>query len=356
MSGRAGAPRWAATALLTSAIVLACATVLAAAESPPAVDEALQNQVQLVATQLASQCPFAEPSDQQAFDACRRALFGDSAFKRILMPSVVWGRQGNPVSALKDTRLTQLDAEQLAGLYASLFMFNGKYQLRYDEREGMFLATLEVAFRNRLAPGQFPYPFWHDPDKWQVYQNAHNLLLWIDPVARKARSVQFSTRLDGRVTHIAVANVPREFDGQWLWTDAGGKTQPAVTLFDGLFRDDNPYKPKLDASYRTLAIALRSGQCLSCHVPNNPDKMRRLVLLQSPAHAAFEIRRVLKDVRENRMPVDQLGLEQSLAPAIKQQLLDSGTAFAALVDAARDWEQTQSMQRQPVAIKPAAAH
>ena len=337
------AARCAGAVFFSAAIFLTCSVALAVPESAPVIDEALQKQVQTVANQLAQQCPMADPSDQQAFDKCRQALFGDSEFKRTLMPITLWGRQGDPAISLKETHLTQLNAEQLAGLYAPLFMFNGTYRIRYNENEKLVQVSLDVAFRNRLTPGQFPYPFWHDSNKWQTYQNAHTMLLWIDPVIGKARSVQFTTRINDKVVDLAVASNPRTFEGKWLWTDEQGKTQPAVTLFDGLFSADNPFKPQLDTSYRTLAISLRSGQCMSCHVPSNPDKMRRLVLLQSPAHAAFEIRRVLKDVRENRMPLDEFGTEQSLDPEVKTALLENGAAFAAMVDAARSWEQTHAM-------------
>ena len=103
------------------------------------------------------------------------------------------------------------------------------------------------------------------------------------------------------------------FDGQWMWTDAQGRTQPKVTVFDGLFKVDNPYIASLDAAYRTLALRLREGQCNQCHVPNNPDKSKRLVLLQTPAHAGAEIKRVITAVRTDKMPLDDVGIEQPLA-------------------------------------------
>ncbi|MFD2271089.1 hypothetical protein ACFS07_08035 [Undibacterium arcticum] len=45
-----------------------------------------------------------------------------------------------------------------------------KYKVTYNEREKLYLATLGVVFRNRLQPGQFPYPFWHDAAKWNTYE------------------------------------------------------------------------------------------------------------------------------------------------------------------------------------------
>ena len=57
--------------------------------------------------------------------------------------------------------------------------------------------------------------------------------------------------------------------------------------------------------------------------------MRRLVLMHTPAHAAGEIARLMKAVREDRMPLDDTGIEQPLDPALKRALLESGGAFEA---------------------------
>ena len=80
------------------------------------------------------------------------------------------------------------------------------------------------------------------------------------------------------------------FDGQWLWTDASGRTQPQVTLFDGLYSAGNPHLAAIESSYKALALQMREGECNECHVPNNPNKMKQLVLPQTPAHAAGEIK------------------------------------------------------------------
>jgi hypothetical protein len=87
-----------------------------------------------------------------------------------------------------------------------------------------------------------------------------------------------------------------------------------------------------------LALRIRDAQCESCHMPHNPTSMRSLLLMHTPAHAAGEIARMMKAVREDRMPLDESGIEQSLDPALKRALLESGGEFEALVRAAKDWE------------------
>jgi len=259
--------------------------------------------------------------------------------KRNLAPRLLWGRvHKDPGTSLKETALTQFAPDVLAGMYLPLFMFNGRHTVEYEVREGLYLVRMETAFRNRLAPGQFPYPFWHDEAKWNTYQAANSLLLWIDAKTSKIKIAQFTDR---GATPPIVGSAPvkhAKFDGKWLWTDDAGRVQPQVTLFDGLFLAENPYLPKLDTAYKALALKMRDAQCDSCHVPNNPDKTKRLVLLQTPAHAAGEIERLMKAVREDRMPRDEAGIEQPLDAKLKSALLESGGVFESLVHAAKDWE------------------
>jgi len=203
--------------------------------------------------------------------------------------------------------------------------------------ERKFLIRLEAAFRNRLAPGQFPYPLWHDEDKWTMYEKANGFLYWVDGKSHRIQAAQFTDRAPNAMLH-SVQPVQHAFNGTWLWTDDKGNTQPAVSLFDGLYRPENPYIKAMDRQYRDLALQMRESQCTSCHVPNNPDKMSRLVLLSTPAHAAGEIDRLIKSVREDRMPMDDFRVSYALAAEAKKLLLESAEAFRTTVTAAQAWE------------------
>jgi hypothetical protein len=321
-------------------LVLGFARAGGAQAVPPAED--LQRVERLVATlaqEAATLCPLADPGDQQALDRCRSALFKDSYLKRSLARIIVWGRPSPvPDARLKETTLTQFAPEVLSGLYLPLFMFNGRYRVEYDTTEARYRARLEAVFRNNLKPGQYPYPFWHDAKKWNDYQRANGITLWIDPYMLKISVAQFS-RQEGADPRLETASrIPPAFDGNWMWLDDNGEPQPKPTLFVGLFRPDNPYLDKLQTTYKELALAMREGTCNNCHVPNNPEKMKRLVLLQTPAHAAAEIKRVMAEVRTGRMPLDDLGLEKELDPATKASLMKFGAAFEATVNAAYAWE------------------
>jgi hypothetical protein len=291
-----------------------------------------------LAADMARLCPVADPADQAAFDACRKALYQGSLFKRSLMGYVPWGRQKDPALTLKESNLTQFGPDVLSGMYVPLFMFNGKYSVVPVQREGLYQIRLETAFRNRLQPGQFPYPFWHEAEKWSMYQSANEIILWWDPKVERVRFAQYTVFGSNPPIQASTPVTPPAFDGKWMWTDANGKTQPAVTVFDGLLRPDNPYIGKVEVAYKEMALKLREGQCFECHVPNNPDKAKRLVLLQTPMHAAAEIKRVMKSVREDRMPRDEYGHEKPLAPTLKTALLNEGAAFERVLDQARQWE------------------
>src|SRR5215467_2538727 len=96
----------------------------------------LGEQVELMASEVALElqrvCPPASPSDQAAFDKCRRSLFGDSALRKSLAPRLLWGRRHQDAGAmLKETNLTQFAPDVLAGLYLSLFMYSGEYSTEY---------------------------------------------------------------------------------------------------------------------------------------------------------------------------------------------------------------------------------
>lgn len=134
----------------------------------------------------------------------------------------------------------------------------------------------------------------------------------IGSTRRLPRSSLGNTKRGSGSAVVSTEPVKPKFDGNWMWLGKDGRIQPQVTPFGGLFRQDNPYLAKLDGDYRTLALRMRDAQCENCHMPHNPTSMRRLVLMHTPAHTAGEIARMMKAVREDRMPLDDTGIEQPL--------------------------------------------
>jgi hypothetical protein len=289
----------------------------------------------LLATELANMCPLAEADDQRAFDTCRQSLFR-SAKSLPLAKIVLWGTEQKG-KLVQDMALTEFESEMWSGLYLSLWMFTGEWQVTYDETEKQNVILLQTKFRNRLEPGQYPYPFWHSTAKWSDWQNATALKIHLDPNGERVFAFLRSksgARVAGNYPDVA----PHVFDGQWRWRGADGVMEPRVTLFDGLYRKDNPHLVDLERSYQDFANEMRRGTCNGCHVPNNPNKMRRLVLLQTPAHAAAEIERVIKAVRDEKMPYDEWGDPAHLDPALRAALLEYAARFQAVVVQAQTWE------------------
>lgn len=327
---------------LPAAIV---AVAFAGAAHAQAVPQAVEQAARDIAAELAKHCPIAKPNDTEAYNACRRGLFGSQTLRSHLPAILLWGRESKAAGAtLRTTNLTQFAPDVWTNMYVPLFMFNGKNTVEWVPEERLYRVRLEAAFRNRLAPGQFPYPFWHEEAKWSTYENANSVSLWIAPDTFKVRAAQFT---DSGPTARLQAIEPvkhAKHDGKWVWTDDNGRTQPTVTLFDGVLRSDNPYIQAMDRQYRDLALQMRESQCSQCHVPNNPEKMSRLVLLSTPAHAVGEIDRLIKSVRDDRMPVDEFRNAVPLSPDQKKWLLESAEAFRTSWKQAQAWEKDHAKE------------
>src|SRR5437764_11079322 len=199
--------------LLLAALLGADAAVID--DDLPDLTEQIAQVASEVALELQQLCPPVSPADQAAFDRCRHSLFGDSALRRSLAPRLLWGRRNQDAAAtLKDTNLTQFAPDLFAGLYLSLFMFSGEHRVEYVQRERLYLIRLQSAFRNRLPPGQFPYPFWHDEAKCGVYQATNCILLWVDPKTARIVIGQFTERGEGSAV-VASKPLSPKFDGNW---------------------------------------------------------------------------------------------------------------------------------------------
>ena len=319
-------------------MAMAIVVLAVAASAQESQRGAVEHFVGTLVRQTATVCPLANPGDHGALDLCRKALYGDSAFRRGLAPVVLWGRPSPDGRRIRDTNLTQFAPDVLSGLYMPMFMLTGEYEIGFDPAERLYRARAQALFRNALDPGQYPYPFWHDAKKWADYQAANELTIWIDPAKVRIVVMQFSARgkPDPRLT--STPRTPPAFDGKWTWIDGQGLSQPRPTLFVGLMRSGNPHLAQLEGAYRDLAGELRKGTCHECHAPDNYAGTKRLVLLQTPVHAAGEIKRLMQSVRDEKMPLDDVGVVKELDPAIKASLLKYGAAFEAVLDAAREWE------------------
>ena len=321
-----------------SALVLAATSLTASADQVGPSSAVVARD--LVA-ELAAACPPADPSSQLSFDTCRDRLFHSPVLKQLIYPRVTWGGW-KPDVPVRDLKLTTFDRDVFIGLYLPLFVFSGEFEIvespgRTDWKD----IRVRAAFRDRLAPGQYPYPFWHSKDKWTAYDQTTALVFHVDPLTGTVWTALRAP--DPKVPPLSTSVVgPKEFDGKWLWTDSEGKTQPAVTLYDGLYAKDNPFKAPLEAAFQTFATEMRDQSCSSCHTPENKSGMSPLVLLMTPAHAAGEIDRVIRIVDAGKMPLGETGQPLELSVAAKAAFIDQAKNFKAVVDQAKAWEATHT--------------
>ncbi|NNU42918.1 hypothetical protein [Ramlibacter montanisoli] len=151
-----------------------------------------------IAAELMMHCPLADADDAAAFESCRQGLAGEGVLHSHLPNRVLWGHHGSTSAALRQGGMTQLAPEVWTQLYAPLFMFNGNHQVEWVGAENQFVIRLEAGFRNRLAPGQFPHPFWHDPAQWAAYQHTNGVLLWVQPQTGRIHVAQFTEQAPRR--------------------------------------------------------------------------------------------------------------------------------------------------------------
>ncbi len=290
--------------------------------------------------EAAAACPLVETPTSADFDSCRAALFKSKYLQENFRDFILWGG-GTPGTAVEHLSLTQFGSQVWQGLYMSLFMYTGNYKTEHLEDQNRILVRAEAVFRDEMKPGEYPYPFWHEASKWDAYLKATEMVFTMDIKDARVISIQRSPHgVRNEKIHLAKAPPPRKFKkDEWMWRDDKGVLQPKVTLFDGLYDSNNPHLGAMEATYKDFALELRDNTCMVCHVPNNPEKMRHLVLLQTPAHAAGEIDRIIRIVKGNAMPQKSwAGPKGFKDPATQARFLSFAEAFKAQVDAAAGWE------------------
>ena len=238
---------------------------------------------------------------------------------------------------LRDKKTSVFRGDVFQDLYMSLYMFTGKYRVQ-DAPDGLETIGLQAYFRNELPPGRYPYPFWHCAAKWEAYEKSNELRF---RVRKDDGRVEFAYRADigseeNRGPYKHVERPP--FLGAWMWRNDAGGAEPIVTLFSEYYSPDNPNLAALDAAYYKMALSFRDANCAACHGPEGHFKMNKLVLMQTPVHAASHIDAILVEIRSGKMPVDDYGDPVPIKNTLRHRLLADGESFKHLIDAADAWE------------------
>ena len=281
-----------------------------------------------IARGLAQASPIADPTDARERDAAAERLARLTVLLDHTAEQILWGGfDAEKGFDLGKYRLTEFSPTVYAKLYLSTFTFPGGYQIR---SEGKYtVLEVETRFRAGLDPGDYPYPFWHSPQKWQAYVNTKSLV--------------FVFENDRIVAAFRVAAAPgnalepKPWDGRWHWTDATGHEQPRVTLFSYLMSADNPSLTKLDGAYRKLEAAFRAQNCIGCHAPDNIAQASTLTLLNYPNQALVARHDLVEVLRRNRMPPADVkaGVDAGISDeTARQELLGLAEEFEREAEAA----------------------
>jgi hypothetical protein len=296
--------------------------------SVPGVAQAPNDQTlaEQIAQGIIAACPIASPNDERARDQSADQLTRFSLLRDALRDPIFWGAQtpGKSYQA-EDNQTTRFNTLVWRGMYLSLFMFTGEFQI---ERMAEYtIVHMPCRFRNELDPGAYPYPFWHSQKKWESYQRAIEVRLVIEN--GKIVGGYRSAEQDPVRSHIS-----REWDGRWRWTDAGGNEMPYVALYQWLFSPSNPHVAGLDAAYRAFEAEARPQNCVLCHSPANPVEMNPLRLLNYPNQALTVRHEIVGRLVQNSMPPPG-GIANRVQ---RKKLIALAKQFAELGDKALEYE------------------
>ncbi len=282
---------------------------------------------------ITAACPMADPGNEHARVACSAKLTDFTLLRDTMAEPFMWGGQrAGKGYRLSDSDTTRFNALVWRRMYLSLFMFTG--QVRTETVGDFTVIHLPYAFRNKLDPGSFPYPFWHSKTKWDSWQLSPELILVMEK-GKITGALRSAERDEARRPNY----VERAWDGAWRW-QTDGKEQPYVTLYSFLFSPGNPHVTKLDAAYRAMESEMRSSNCLVCHSPDNFAKTGTLEFFNYPNQALYSRHSIVMHLDKNTMPPkNDHGFAQGLQDDLeRRELLDLAKAFERAGDEALAFE------------------
>jgi hypothetical protein len=293
-------------------------------------DLALANRI---AQALMTDCPMADPSDEDARALCSAALVGDQDLVSAMKNPFLWGGQKAGTSYHpEESNMNWFNTFVYRRMYLSLLMFGGQPNVE-QTADGLTVLHMPLAFRNDLEIGSYPYPFWHSQTKWNSYQLAREYLIIIEDgkwIGAMRSADQDTSR----------PQVQHTWSGQWHW-DLGGTEMPYVSLYGYLLSPQNPNVARLDAAYRALSDGLRSQSCLMCHSPDNHAGITPLEFFNYPNQALAARNSIITRLQQNDMPpvTNDLGLPGGIAADDdRQELIAMAKEFKAAGDAALAFE------------------
>jgi hypothetical protein len=301
-----------------------------------------------IAKQIIEACPVAEPGDVHARDQAAEKLAACSELMKAAGDKILWGgfhpEQGYDPEAYRLTDMTQIQLYQLteftpevwARLYLSTFMFTGTYEIK---KSGRFtVLELDAKFRGDLPPGDYPYPFWHSPNKWTAYMMVQKVAFVFEP-GRLLAALRVSPLPE------SVKQIRRPWDTKWSWTDEKGNPQPRVSLYSYMFSKDNPHVEGLEKTYREMEAEFRAQNCMQCHEPDNRSRMNDLLLMNYPNQALVMRKNLVTVLESNIMPPGSVLAHEPAGiqdQKVREHLLRLAKSFEKQADEALAFEKSRA--------------
>lgn len=320
-------------ALLAAGLVIAsCSQRVRVGAEPSSRRDSLQDGI---AQAFLAASPPADRSDAAARDGAADRLAQCGVWLGATGDRILWGGfDAAKGFDLDQYHLTQFNPMVWTKLYLSTFTFTGAYSVRQEPPYTVL--EMAVQFRDALDPGDYPYPFWHNPKKWQAYVNT-NQVRFVFENDRVVAALRCADPAAGAVT-------AKAWDGHWHWQDGNGGEQPRVALYSYLFSPDNPARAPLEAAYRNLETVFRSHNCTACHAPDNMAEARELTLLDYPNQALVARHTLVEMLRRKRMPPanDASHTAAGIAnDSERRELVRLAEEFEHEADAALDFERAR---------------
>jgi hypothetical protein len=272
-------------------LVLAACGASSTKPLPPPIPITDRQLAEELAVVLEKACPAAAPDDRSALSACAEALTAAPFLRERLAEPFRWGGQKSVErTALADNHLTQFAPRVWRRIYLPVFTFPGGHEVTTAGEDT--LLHMNIGFRDSLAPGDYPYPFWHSQKKWRDYEISTRLVFVI-------RGGRVHGAMRSAVDDLSRRHVDRQWDQAWRWAEG---REPHVALFSEMFSAKNPHVADLDRAYRDLEGELRAHQCGSCHDPGNAYEMNPLTILTYPNQALVARRTLREQLEQGKMP------------------------------------------------------
>jgi hypothetical protein len=282
---------------------------------------------------LIDACPLAAPSDEDARALCAATLSENKFLASMMVEPFQWGGQKTLGDFdFKNSNMSKFNILVWRRMYLSLLMFPGEMSIE-QTAAGQTVVHLPFQFRNQLAIGSYPYPFWHSKKKWDSYQFSRELVLVF-------QGGQWQGAMRSADQDTARAQTSHVWSGQWHWEE-GGEEMPYVSLYRYLLSPSNPNADRLDAAFRSFSGGMRNQACLMCHSPDNYAASTQLEFFNYPNQALVGRASIIDKLERNEMPPadNTLGLPAGIQDeAERQELLTLAREFKAAGDAALAFE------------------